>query len=77
MIIRDGHLLLGTPDKAHYGASQFGIVHQVNEQFGGEYSGKLLSSLGRMFTDFLQYYRGFTLGLLLSWLFLLVFKLYK
>jgi len=62
VIIRQGELMSGTPDKNHYGASQYGIVHQVYEQYGGKYSGMLLSSLGRMFTDYLQYYRGFTLG---------------
>lgn len=62
VIIRQGELLLGVLDKAHYGSSVYGLVHCCFELYGGETSGKLLSCLARLFTAYLQLYRGFTLG---------------
>uniref|UniRef100_A0A6I8RX97 DNA-directed RNA polymerase subunit n=1 Tax=Xenopus tropicalis TaxID=8364 RepID=A0A6I8RX97_XENTR len=62
VIIRDGELLCGVLDKAHYGSSSFGLVHCCYELYGGETSGKLLTCLARLFTAYLQLYRGFTLG---------------
>ena len=61
VLIRHGHLLSGVLDKAHYGSSSFSLVHCCYELYGGGIAGQLLSSLGRLFTSFLQY-RGFTLG---------------
>ncbi|KAK7895603.1 hypothetical protein WMY93_020928 [Mugilogobius chulae] len=62
VVIRDGELLVGVLDKAHYGSSAYGLVHCCYELYGGETSGKLLSCLARLFTAYLQLYRGFTLG---------------
>ncbi|XP_034545146.1 DNA-directed RNA polymerase I subunit RPA1 [Notolabrus celidotus] len=62
VVIRHGELLVGVLDKAHYGSSAYGLVHCCYELYGGETSGKLLSCLARLFTAYLQLYRGFTLG---------------
>ncbi|XP_036895036.1 DNA-directed RNA polymerase I subunit RPA1 [Sturnira hondurensis] len=62
VIIREGELLLGVLDKAHYGSSAYGLVHCCYEIYGGETSGKVLTCLARLFTAYLQLYRGFTLG---------------
>ncbi|EDO39496.1 predicted protein, partial [Nematostella vectensis] len=61
VVIRDGHLLCGVLDKAHYGNTPYGLVHCCNELYGGVMSGELLSALARVFTSFLQFH-GFTLG---------------
>ncbi|OWK62441.1 DNA-directed RNA polymerase I subunit RPA1 [Lonchura striata] len=63
VIIRDGELLCGVLDKAHFGSSAYGLVHCCYEIYGGETSGKVLTCLGRLFTAFLQLYRGFTMGI--------------
>ncbi|KAF3693558.1 DNA-directed RNA polymerase I subunit RPA1 [Channa argus] len=62
VVIRQGELLVGVLDKAHYGSSAYGLVHCCYELYGGETSGKLLSCLARLFTAYLQLYKGFTLG---------------
>nr|XP_057919722.1 DNA-directed RNA polymerase I subunit RPA1 [Doryrhamphus excisus] len=62
VVIRQGELLVGVLDKAHYGSSAYGLVHCCYELYGGETSGQLLSCLARLFTAYLQLYRGFTLG---------------
>ncbi|XP_045139829.1 DNA-directed RNA polymerase I subunit RPA1 [Echinops telfairi] len=61
VIIRGGELLCGVLDKAHYGSSAYGLVHCCYEIYGGETSGKVLTCLARLFTAYLQLYRGFTL----------------
>ncbi|CAN2388405.1 negative regulation of protein localization to nucleolus [Pristimantis euphronides] len=62
VIIRNGELLCGILDKAHYGSSSFGLIHCCYELYGGETSGNLLTCLARLFTAYLQLYRGFTMG---------------
>ncbi|KAI4894429.1 hypothetical protein NFI96_010484 [Prochilodus magdalenae] len=62
VVIRHGELLVGVLDKAHYGSSAYGLVHCCYELYGGETSGKLLSCLARLFTAYLQLYRGFTMS---------------
>uniref|UniRef100_A0A4W4F8W6 DNA-directed RNA polymerase subunit n=1 Tax=Electrophorus electricus TaxID=8005 RepID=A0A4W4F8W6_ELEEL len=62
VVIRYGELLVGVLDKAHYGSSAYGLVHCCYELYGGETSGKLLSCLARLFTAYLQLYRGFTMS---------------
>lgn len=62
VVIRQGELLVGVLDKAHYGSSAYGLVHCCYELYGGKTSGKLLTCLARLFTAYLQLYRGFTLG---------------
>ncbi|XP_054680311.1 DNA-directed RNA polymerase I subunit RPA1 isoform X3 [Grus americana] len=63
VIIRNGELLCGVLDKAHFGSSAYGLVHCCYEIYGGETSGKVLTCLGRLFTAYLQLYRGFTMGI--------------
>ncbi|KAM8808325.1 DNA-directed RNA polymerase I subunit RPA1 [Eudromia elegans] len=63
VIIRNGELLCGVLDKAHFGSSAYGLVHCCYEIYGGETSGKVLTGLGRLFTAYLQLYRGFTMGI--------------
>ncbi|XP_062332122.1 DNA-directed RNA polymerase I subunit RPA1 [Osmerus eperlanus] len=62
VLFRQGELLVGVLDKAHYGSSAYGLVHCCYELYGGQTSGKLLSCLARLFTAYLQLYRGFTMG---------------
>ncbi|XP_038608301.1 DNA-directed RNA polymerase I subunit RPA1 isoform X2 [Tachyglossus aculeatus] len=62
VIIREGELLCGVLDKAHYGSSAYGLVHCCYEVYGGETSGKVLTCLARLFTAYLQLYKGFTMG---------------
>lgn len=61
VIIRHGELLVGVLDKTHYGATPYGLVHCMYELYGGTYATRLLSSLAKLFTCFLQR-EGFTLG---------------
>jgi DNA-directed RNA polymerase I subunit RPA1 len=61
VIFRHGELLVGVLDKNHYGSTPYGLIHCIYELYGGEISTKLLSSLTRLFTAFLQW-EGFTLG---------------
>ncbi|PKU48663.1 dna-directed rna polymerase i subunit rpa1 [Limosa lapponica baueri] len=63
VIIRNGELLCGILDKAHFGSSAYGLVHCCYEIYGGKTSGKVLTCLGRLFTAYLQLYRGFTMGI--------------
>lgn len=63
VVIRDGELLCGILDKAHYGPTQFGLVHVCYELYGGATSSLVLSAFARLFTHYLQIYAGFTLGI--------------
>ncbi|OPJ70788.1 DNA-directed RNA polymerase I subunit RPA1 isoform A [Patagioenas fasciata monilis] len=67
VIIRNGELLCGVLDKAHFGSSAYGLVHCCYEIYGGKTSGKVLTCLGRLFTAYLQLYRGFTMGLVVQY----------
>uniref|UniRef100_A0A8C5AHD0 DNA-directed RNA polymerase subunit n=1 Tax=Gadus morhua TaxID=8049 RepID=A0A8C5AHD0_GADMO len=62
VVIRQGELLRGVLDKAHYGSSIYGLVHCCYELYGGETGGRLLTCLARLFTAYLQLYKGFTLS---------------
>ena len=62
MVIRQGELLRGVLDKAHYGSSLYSLVHCCHELYGGETGGRLLTCLARLFTAYLQLYKGFTLS---------------
>ncbi|KAJ3587391.1 hypothetical protein NHX12_010989 [Muraenolepis orangiensis] len=62
VLIRQGELLMGVLDKAHYGSSIYSLVHCCHELYGGETGGRLLSCLARLFTAYLQLYKGFTLS---------------
>lgn len=61
VIIRHGELLVGVLDKMHYGSTAYGLVHCMYELYGGDCSSKVLTSLARLFTYYLQW-TGFTLG---------------
>lgn len=61
VIIRYGELLVGVLDKMHYGSTAYGLVHCMYELYGGDCSSKVLTSLARLFTYYLQW-TGFTLG---------------
>ncbi|XP_058135025.1 DNA-directed RNA polymerase I subunit RPA1 [Dasypus novemcinctus] len=61
VVVRQGELLCGVLDKAHYGSSTYGLVHCCYEIYGGGTSGRVLTCLARLFTAYLQLYRGFTL----------------
>ncbi|CAH1774106.1 unnamed protein product [Owenia fusiformis] len=62
VIIRQGELLVGVLDKAHYGSTPYSLVHCCYELYGGVMAGQLLTSLAKLFTTFLQQIKGFTLG---------------
>ena len=47
VIVRGGELLCGVLDKAAFGATEFGLVHCVQELLGGAATGKLLTQLVR------------------------------
>ncbi|CDO96408.1 unnamed protein product [Kluyveromyces dobzhanskii CBS 2104] len=53
VIFRDGQLLCGILDKSQYGASKFGIVHSLHEVYGPKVAAKVLSVLGRLFTNYI------------------------
>lgn len=61
VVIRHGELLVGVLDKMHYGSTAYGLVHCMYELYGGDCSSKMLTSLARLFTYYLQW-TGFTLG---------------
>ena len=61
VIFRNGEFLSGILDKNQMGATQYSLTHAFFELYGGEFSGKLLSALSRMLTNFLHT-EGFTLG---------------
>ena len=63
MYVRHGYICSGVFDKSHAGPGKYGIVAAIEEIFGGATAGNVISGFGRMFTHFLQNYRGFTLGI--------------
>jgi DNA-directed RNA polymerase I subunit RPA1 len=60
--VRDNELLTGVLDKNHIGNSDYGIIHSFYEIYGAEMAGELISTFGRLFIVYLQYYHGFTCG---------------
>ncbi|XP_041998254.1 DNA-directed RNA polymerase I subunit 1-like [Salvia splendens] len=60
LLIWKNELVRGVIDKAQFG--KFGLVHTVQELYGANSAGILLSALSRLFTLFLQFH-GFTCGL--------------
>ncbi|CAF1095595.1 unnamed protein product [Rotaria sordida] len=63
VIIRHGHLLSGLIDKAHCGSTLASVVHCYYELYGKRCAADLITAFSKLFTLFLQYYRGFTLGI--------------
>ncbi|KAK1366221.1 DNA-directed RNA polymerase subunit [Heracleum sosnowskyi] len=59
VLIRRNELVRGVIDKAQFG--KYGLVHTVQELYGSDTAGVLLSALSRLFTCFLQMH-GFTCG---------------
>lgn len=53
VIFRNGELVCGILDKSQYGASKYGIVHSLHEVYGPEVAAKVLSVLGRLFTNYI------------------------
>ncbi|CAG98823.1 DNA-directed RNA polymerase I core subunit RPA190 [Kluyveromyces lactis] len=53
VVFKDGQLLCGILDKSQYGASKFGIVHSLHEVYGPDVAAKVLSVLGRLFTNYI------------------------
>jgi len=62
VIIRNNELLCGVLDKNQFGDAGYGLVHAVYELYGGPTSGELMSTLGRLFTLYLQS-QGHTCGI--------------
>lgn len=62
VVLRHNTLLTGVLDKAHIGASDFGLVHCFYELYGPEKTGMLQSALSTLLTFFLRNH-GFSLGL--------------
>ncbi|KAL8489246.1 hypothetical protein ACS0TY_025231 [Phlomoides rotata] len=60
LLIWKNELVRGVIDKSQFG--KFGLVHTVQELYGSNSAGILLSALSRLFTIFLQFH-GFTCGL--------------
>lgn len=54
VIIQHGELLVGVLDKAHFGATPFGLIHCCHELYGSRTACDLLSAFSRLFTTFLQ-----------------------
>ncbi|KMT20750.1 hypothetical protein BVRB_1g007210 isoform B [Beta vulgaris subsp. vulgaris] len=54
-------LVQGVIDKEQFG--KYGLVHTIQEMYGSEAAGNLLSALGRVLTAFLQMMHGFTCGI--------------
>ncbi|CAL1300337.1 unnamed protein product [Larinioides sclopetarius] len=63
VIIRHGELLCGVIDKAQVGPTPYSLIHMCFELYGGEVSNTILTALARLFTHYLQYYSGFSLGI--------------
>ncbi|XP_059318209.1 DNA-directed RNA polymerase I subunit 1-like [Lycium ferocissimum] len=59
-LIWKNELVRGVIDKAQFG--KFGLVHTIQELYGSNKAGILLSALSRLFTIFLQFH-GFTCGI--------------
>ena len=52
--IRQGYVCTGILDKNHIGNSEFGLVHAFHELYGENAAAQLLTSLGRVLTQYLQ-----------------------
>ncbi|RDX97275.1 DNA-directed RNA polymerase I subunit 1, partial [Mucuna pruriens] len=59
LLIYKNDLVRGVVDKAQFG--DYGMIHTVQELYGSNVAGNLLSALSRLFTTFLQVH-GFTCG---------------
>lgn len=62
VLFQDGEFVSGILDKSQLGPSPGGLIHSVHEVYGSAVAGKLLSSLGRLLTRYLNM-RAFTCGM--------------
>ncbi|ROW12963.1 hypothetical protein VPNG_04771 [Cytospora leucostoma] len=62
VLFQDGEFISGILDKSQLGPSSGGFIHSVHEVYGPAVAGKLLSSLGRLLTRYLNM-RAFTCGM--------------
>lgn len=62
VVVRDNEMLTGVLDKNHIGNAEFGLVHSFYEIYGPEMAGELISTVGRLFINYLQFFHGFTCG---------------
>ncbi|RGP66425.1 DNA-directed rna polymerase i subunit rpa1 [Fusarium longipes] len=62
VLFQDGEFITGILDKSQIGPSSGGIIHAVHEIYGPAVAGKLLSSLGRLLTRYLNM-RAFSCGM--------------
>ena len=61
VILCDNELMQGVLDKNQIGNTEFGLIHSFYELYGSTLTGKLLTSLSRLFTSYLQI-SGFSCG---------------
>ncbi|CEF62014.1 DNA-directed RNA polymerase [Strongyloides ratti] len=61
VVFRNGELLVGVLDKAHFGATQYGLIHACYDLYGNRIATSILSCFSRLFTTHLQFH-GFSLG---------------
>lgn len=62
VLFQDGEFISGILDKSQLGPSSGGFIHSVHEVYGPAVAGKLLSSIGRLLTRYLNM-RAFTCGM--------------
>ncbi|RSL88482.1 hypothetical protein CEP52_015208 [Fusarium oligoseptatum] len=62
VLFQDGEFITGILDKSQIGPSSGGVIHAVHEIYGPAIAGKLLSSLGRLLTRYLNV-RAFSCGM--------------
>lgn len=62
VLFQDGEFISGILDKSQLGPSSGGFIHAVHEVYGPAVAGKLLSSMGRLLTRYLNM-RAFTCGM--------------
>lgn len=62
VLFQDGELITGILDKSQIGPSSGGLIHSIHEIYGPAIAGKLLSSLGRLLTRYLNM-RAFSCGM--------------
>ncbi|KAI1811086.1 beta and beta-prime subunits of DNA dependent RNA-polymerase [Poronia punctata] len=62
VLFMDGELITGILDKSQLGPSAGGFIHAIHETWGPEVAARLLSSMGRLLTRYLNM-RAFTCGM--------------
>lgn len=62
ILIRNSRFLQGLMDKSQTGPSMYGIMHYIFELHGASKANKFITSITRLYSEYLKNYRGFTLG---------------